>query len=118
MAIFVFLRSVGYGNSCVNKMYEREFKYIFVLFSLVGMHPMKKMIKPLVIFNFILTLYITILILLRLLLDTDLVVMESVGVFSQVLIFEIYNFFSSWKFLVNQKIQFEMKCVNNSEANR
>lgn len=65
-------------------MYEEEFKYVFKLFTVVGMHPTKKMIKPLVIFNFILTLYVTILILLRLVLDMDLVVMESVGVFSQV----------------------------------
>lgn len=65
-------------------MYEQEFKYVFRLFTFVGMHPMKKMIKPLVIFNFVLTLYVTILILLRLLLNTDLLVVESVGVFSQV----------------------------------
>lgn len=69
---------------CCPTMYEQEFKYVFKLFSFVGMHPMKKLIRPLIIINFILTLYVTILILLKLLFEAELVVLESVGVFSQV----------------------------------
>lgn len=65
-------------------MYEQEFKYVYRLFDFVGMHPKKKMIKPLVIFNVALTLYVSVLILLRMILDFDLVVVESIGVFSQV----------------------------------
>lgn len=93
--IISFLRSVirqQFFSVLFFNMYEQEFKYVFRLFTFVGMHPMKKMIKPLVIFNFVLTLYVTILILLRLLLNTDLLVVESVGVFSQVQYLILYNY--------------------------
>lgn len=65
-------------------MYEQEFYYVFKMLKWIGMHPLEKMNKPFVIFNFTLTFYVTVLIALRVGLSRDLVAMESVGVFSQV----------------------------------
>ncbi|CAG9863805.1 unnamed protein product [Phyllotreta striolata] len=60
------------------------FRNVFKLWGIVGMHPLKGYIKPLIVFNAILTAYVTVLILLRLFLSKELVTVESLGVFFQV----------------------------------
>ncbi|XP_074040943.1 uncharacterized protein [Leptinotarsa decemlineata] len=66
------------------RMYEKEFRNVFRLLNFVGMHPMKKLVTPLVIMNSLLTFYLTVLIVLKLFLGKELVAVESFGVFSQI----------------------------------
>nr|ALR72583.1 odorant receptor OR40 [Colaphellus bowringi] len=65
-------------------MYEKEFRNVFWLLNFVGMHPLKKYVTPFIVFNAILTFYITVLIILKLLWDKELVAVESLCVFSQI----------------------------------